>query len=115
MKSVAKVIFSAGVLVVGTGCAILTGAPGGYPSGSIYTGVTAPHGVDREELSGAAKTGDKGGEACATGILNLAAWGDASVDAAKKEAHISEVHSVELRVFNILGIYTQGCTEVHGK
>ncbi|MEO8874007.1 MAG: TRL-like family protein, partial [Polyangiaceae bacterium] len=84
-------------------------------SGSIYSGTTVPHGVDRLEMAGQAKTGDKAGEACATGILGLAAFGDASIDAAKKAGQISDVHSVELRTMNILGIYTQGCTEVHGK
>jgi hypothetical protein len=108
----AKLAFVSGVLIIGTGCASVTGS---YPSGSIYTGVTAPHGIDRSEISGTGKTGDKAGEACATGILNAAAWGDASIDAAKKAGGISDVHSVELRSFNILGIYTQGCTEVHGK
>jgi hypothetical protein len=107
-----KLAFVSAALIIGTGCASFTG---GYPSGSLYTGVTAPHGVDRAELSGTGKTGDKAGEACATGILNIAAWGDASIDAAKKAGGISDVHSVELRVFNILGIYTQGCTEIHGK
>jgi hypothetical protein len=109
MKLVAKFTFSALVLAVGLGCG------GGYPYGSVYDGTTIPHGVDREELSGAGKSGDKAGEACATGILRLAAWGDASVDAAKKDGHITEVHSVEFRDMNILGIYMQGCTEVHGK
>ena len=111
MKLVAKLAFSACVLLVGTGCFFT----GGYPIGSIYDGSTIPHGADREELSGPGKTGDKAGEACATGILYLAAFGDASVDAAKKDGHISEVHSVELRKMNILGIYVQGCTQVHGK
>lgn len=108
----AKLAFVSGVLFIGTGCAAFGG---GYPSGSLYTGVTAPHGVDRAEISGTGKTGDKAGEACATGILGVAAWGDASIDAAKKAGGISDVHSVELRSFNILGIYTQGCTEIHGK
>lgn len=118
MKSVAKVIFSGLVLLLGSGCAVIGpifASGGAYPTGSIYNGTTTPHPVDRQELSGPAKTGDKGGEACATGILGIAAWGDASVDAAKKEAHISEVHSVEIREFSILGLYAQGCTEVHGK
>ncbi len=108
----AKLAFVSGVLFIGTGCATVSGP---YPSGSLYTGVTAPHGVDRAEISGTGKTGDKAGEACATGILGIAAWGDASIDAAKKAGGISDVHSVELRSFNILGIYTQGCTEIHGK
>ena len=91
------------------------GFGGGYPSGSIYSGTQVPHGMDRAEMTGAAKTGDKSGEACATGILGLAAFGDASLASAKKAAGVTEVHSVELRSFNVLGIYTQGCTEVHGK
>lgn len=93
------------------GCASL-----GYPAGSIYQGTTVPHVMDRNNTEGQAKTGDKSGEACATGILGLAAWGDASLDAAKKAGgNISDVHSVEFRGFGILGIYSQGCTVVHGK
>jgi hypothetical protein len=91
------------------------GFGGGYPVGSIYTGTQVPHGINRNETSGPGKTGDKKGEACATGILNLAAFGDASLDAAKKAGGVTELHSVEFHSTNILGIYTQGCTEVHGK
>lgn len=87
----------------------------GYPIGSIYTGTQVPHGMDRNETSGPGKTGDKQGEACATGILGLAAFGDASLDASKKAGGISEVHSVEFHGTSILGIYSQGCTVVHGK
>ncbi len=112
MKEVAKLAFYAGVVFMGTGCASFLG---GYPSGSIYTGTTTPHMATRAEISGQGKTGDKTGEACATGILGIAAFGDASVDAAKKAGGVSDVHSVEFRAMNILGIYTQGCTEIHGK
>lgn len=94
---------------------ILIGCGYGYPVGSIYTGTQIPSGINRNETSGPGKTGDKAGEACATGILGLAAFGDASLDAAKKAGGISEVHSVEFHGTNILGIYSQGCTEVHGK
>ncbi|HEX7665596.1 MAG TPA: TRL-like family protein [Polyangiaceae bacterium] len=112
MKLVEKLSFMGGVTLLAAGCAAFTG---GYPSGSIYSGTTVPHGVDRLEMAGQGKDGAKSGEACATGILNLAAFGDASVDAAKKAGQINDVTSVELRTMNILGIYTQGCTEVHGK
>jgi hypothetical protein len=95
---------------------ILIGCGGyGYPVGSLYTGTQVPHGINRNETSGAAKTGDKHGEACATGILGAAAFGDASLDAAKKAGGVSEIHSVEFHGTSILGLYTQGCTEVHGK
>lgn len=110
MMRLAKFGFFAAMLSIGTGCAFF-----GYPSGSIYDGKTTPHGMTRLEAAGQAKTGDKVGEACATGILMLAAWGDASLDAAKKAGGITDVHSVEFKNFNVLGIYQQGCTEVHGK
>ena len=95
---------------------LLIGCAGfGYPTGSLYTGTQVPHGMDRNETSGPGKTGDKQGESCATGILAIAAFGDASLDAAKKAGGVSEVHSVEFHQTNILGIYAQGCTVVHGK
>ena len=95
---------------------ILIGCGGyGYPIGSLYTGTQVPHGINRNETSGPGKTGDKVGEACATGILGAAAFGDASLDAAKKAGGISEVNSVEFHGTSNLGIYTQGFTEVHGK
>lgn len=104
---------AAAIALFGCGCAALGG---GYPSGSLYNGTVTPHGINKLEMAGTAKSGDKEGESCATGILNLAAWGDASVDAAKKAGQITDVHSVELRSFSILGVvYAQGCTVVHGK
>ncbi len=105
--SISKILSFGVVVALMGGC--------GYPTGMVYTGVTQPHPATRAEVSGQGKSGDKHAEACATGILNLAAWGDASTDAAKKAGGITDVHSVEFRSFSILGIYTQGCTEVHGK
>ena len=90
-------------------------AGGGYPTGSLYTGTQVPHSMSRNETSGATKAGEKKGEACATGILFAVAFGDASLDAAKKAGGITEVHSVEFHGTSILGLYSQGCTEVHGK
>lgn len=107
------------LLKIATGGAmavILLGCGGyGYPIGSLYTGTQVPHGINRNETSGPGKSGDKHGEACATGILAAVAFGDASLDAAKKAGGVTEVHSVEFHGSNILGLYTQGCTEVHGK
>jgi raffinose/stachyose/melibiose transport system substrate-binding protein len=48
-------------------------------------------------------------------IINFPAFGDASLDAAKKAGQISDVHSVEFGGMSILGLYTQGCTAAHGK
>jgi TRL-like protein family len=99
------------VTLIATGCASLTG---GYPSGSLYTGTQTPHGMMRLEGAGAAHGGTKTGEACATGILSIVAFGDATLASAKKAGGVTEVHSVELGQMNILGIYTQGCTIVYG-
>jgi len=109
--SMKKLVVGGAVALFLTGCAGLFP----YPSGSLYTGVQTPHEVNRNETSGPGKSGDKHGEACATGILYAVAFGDASIDAAKKAGGVTEVHSVEHHVTNILGIYMQGCTEVHGK
>jgi hypothetical protein len=103
------------VILLGCGGFSYPVAVSGVPQGSIYSGVQAPNPMDRVEITGPGKTGDKHGEACATGILGAVAFGDASLDAAKKAGGISEVHSVEVHHTNILGIYVQGCTEVHGK
>ena len=108
-KNVLKFAAGGAMAVILIGCGV------GYPTGSLYTGIQVPHGVNRNETSGAGKSGDKAGEACATGILNAVAFGDASMDAAKKAGGITEVHSVEFHGTNILGLYMQGCTEVHGK
>jgi len=97
------------VAVASIGCGAF-----GYPTGSVYTGTKVPHGMSLLEGSGPGKADTKQGEACATGILGIAAWGDASLDAAKKAGGITDVHSVEFRGLNILGIYTQGCTVAHG-
>lgn len=110
-KNLLKIAAGSVMAFILMGC----GGMGMYPMGSLYTGTQVPHGINRNETSGPGKSGDKAGEACATGILNAVAFGDASLDAAKKAGGITEVHSVEFHSTNILGIYTQGCTEVHGK
>lgn len=102
-------------LIVIAGTTLLTGCGVTYPTGFIFNGTTVPHGATRVNADGEGKTGDKMGEACASGILGLAAWGDASTDAAKKAGGISSIHSEEFRGFSILGIWQQGCTQVYGK
>jgi hypothetical protein len=99
-----------GLIAVGsTGCAAF-----GYPVGSVYNGTVVPHPMMRLEGAGAGKGGAKTGESCATGILGIAAFGDASLAAAKKAGGVTDVHSVEFSGMSILGIYNQGCTEVYG-
>lgn len=95
-----------------------TGCGTTYPAGFIYNSTTTPHSMSQAQVAavapGQAKPGTKSGEACASGVLGIAAWGDASVAEAKKAASISDVHSVEFRGVNYLGVYSQGCTVVTG-
>lgn len=56
----------------------------------------------------------KRGEACATSILTLFAFGDATVTTAKAKGSITQVAAVEHASFNVLGIYSTWCTIVKG-
>jgi hypothetical protein len=96
-----------------TGCGAFIG--GGYPVGFIYDASSKPHAMDQAPQTGPGKSDDKMGEACSTGFVGMVALGDASIAAAKKAGGITDVHSVDLRTFSILGVYVQGCTVVHGK
>lgn len=110
-RRVAKGAFLAGLglVVIGSaGCGV------GYPVGSFYTGTQTPQGMMRLEGSGTPRPDTKTGQACATGILGIVGWGDASLASAKKAAGVNDVSSVEFGGTNILGIYTKGCTIVSG-
>jgi hypothetical protein len=96
-----------------TGCGAFIG--GGYPVGFAYDSSSKPHPMDQQQVQGAGKSDDKMGEACSTGFVGLVSIGDASLAAAKKAGGITDVHTVDLRTFSILGVYVQGCTVVHGK
>ena len=109
-KTMLKIAVGGAMAVTLMGCAAF-----GYPTGSLYIGTQVPHGINRNETSGPGKSGEKHGESCATGIIGAVAFGDASLDAAKKAGGVTEVHSVEFHNTSILGLYHQGCTEVHGK
>ena len=105
------ILLGAGLLTFASGC-----RGGGYPIGVLYNATTMPHELDKAEVAGAPKSGDRSGEACATGILGLVAFGDASIDAAKKNGQIKEVHSVEYKpTAVVLGAYFSACTVIHGQ
>lgn len=57
----------------------------------------------------------KSGEACAQSILGLVAFGDASIETAKRSAGISKVATVDHRTLNVLYFFGQYCTIVHGE
>ncbi len=75
--------------------------------GVIYTSVKGP--IDSN--NGKA---EKKGEACATSILGLVAFGDASIHAAKVDGGITNVATVDFDSFSILGVYSKFCSVVRG-
>lgn len=106
MKKILGAAALAGALFAFTGCGV--GAIGsGGPNGIVFTDTTVP-------LSGNG-TGTKEGTAVCTGILAVAAFGDCSVEAAAKNGGISQIQSVDAKIFNILGLYTTYTTIVKGR
>lgn len=78
--------------------------------GVLYTDVMGPNQALPHNKMGAKK-----GEACSNNILSLVSWGDASIEAAKKDGHISSVATVDYRNFGVLAIiYNKTCTIVTG-
>ena len=56
------------------------------------------------------------GEACTSGVLGVAAWGDMSLDAAKKAGGITTVDTIDYKVMEILGVvYAKHCTVITGR
>ncbi len=58
--------------------------------------------------------GTKVGRACATNILGLLIQGDMSVEAAKKNGHITQVSSID-RDIKSYAVYAEVCTVVTGR
>ena len=79
------------------------------PKGIIYTGCKGPlYGTSNE-------SGSKIGTSKAQSLLGLIACGDASVNAAAKEAGITKIHHVDYNEFSLLGIYVSYETQVYGE
>jgi hypothetical protein len=53
------------------------------------------------------------GEACARVLFQLFAWGDASIETAKRNAGITEVTTIDHQSFNFIG-FASFCTHVYG-
>jgi len=108
MKNLCLIIVSLSALALLTsGCGGVVASP---LSGCLYTNVNAP--IDSEEGVADSKTG----EACAVSILGLVAFGDASIDAAKKAGGISAVSTVDYHSTGCLTfLYGRFCTVVTGK
>jgi len=102
IATLALVAFMA-LLVAGVGCVQSPTGPG-----LIYMNVKGPLGP--ADGQSAAKTG----RSCAGVALALFAWGDASIEAAKRAGGIRTVTTVDHQSRNILG-FGSFCTVVYGE
>lgn len=109
MKKLAAI--SIGIFVLG-GCSVVSSAP---PSGFVYTGTKGVGPATQAQVTDGVRPGSKQGKTCASGVLGLAAWGDMSLDAAKKAGGITRVDTVDWSTMRILGgVYVKNCTVITG-
>lgn len=86
------------------------------PVGGIYAGAAGISPNTVIEASDGERPGPKRGEACASGVLGVASWGDMSLDAAKKAGSITSVDTLDYKTMDILGvIYQKHCTIITGR
>ncbi len=57
----------------------------------------------------------KTSKACAQSVLGLVAFGDASIETAKRSGGITKVATVDHETFNIFYFFGQYCTVVYGE
>ncbi len=97
------------------GCAAI-GAGAAPPTGIFYTGAKGVGPATQAQVTDGVRPGPKQGQTCATGVLGLAAWGDMSIDTAKKTGGITRVDTVDYSTMSILGvIYVKNCTIITGE
>jgi len=102
---------SAGKMAAVLGCiALLGGCATAYPIGSLYTEVKMPWTATSNEGKAT-----KIGTAECMSVLTLVATGDCSIEAAKKEAGITRVHTIDWDVKNYLGIVGYYKATVYGE
>jgi hypothetical protein len=104
MKILATILALSFGLYTLCGCAM---AHPGLVEGGLFSSYTIGS-------AGGTGEGKKSGEACAMSILGIVGIGDASIDAAKKEAGVTQIAAVDHHAFNILGLYGSVCTIVTG-
>ena len=89
--------------------ALLSGCATNMPAGVIVTNLKLP--IATTDAGGQAH---KVGEASCSSILTLVANGDCSIETAKKNGGITNVHHVDWHVDNLLGIWAKYTVVVYG-
>jgi hypothetical protein len=106
MKRTLKIAAVSSIMLLTTACAM-----GRSPvnNGAIFTDVKGSESV------GVSASGSKRGESCATNVLGLVAYGDASARTAASNAGISKIQTVDYKTNTVLGVWARSCTQVAGE
>jgi hypothetical protein len=108
LKTTMKLISASTLAFMMSGC-YANLAEFGYPTpGLLFNG-------SQQAIAVGGGSGTKRGEACASSIFGLIAFGDGSIDTAKSNGGIQQVATVDQQVLNILGLYRSACTVVKGQ
>ena len=118
IKMKLHIILFISILFFASGC-IVVPAPTNVKSGNAVLVSNVVEGLDANIIDKEVNFPKKG-KACTSNFLYLVNTGDASIDSAKEDGHITEVYSIE-RTKNGLGlwfilpfIYSNVCTVVYG-
>lgn len=119
IKMKLHIILFISILFFASGCIALVPAPVNVESGKGFIVSNVVEGLDANIIEKEVNFSKKG-KACTSNFLYLVNTGDASINAAKEDGHITEVYSIE-RTKNGLGlwfifpfIYSNVCTVVYG-
>lgn len=93
------------------GCAGYYQAPVVPGKGCLFADVSAPMDLDVEKSG----LGTKSGEAKSKNVLGLISTGDCSIQTAAKNGGITDIRHVDYKFTNILGVYAEFTTVVHGE
>jgi len=106
-----------GVLALASsGCAAAGLGGDRPPPGLFYSGVKGIAFPTEAQVTDGVRPGPKQGQACTSGVLGFAAWGDMSLDAAKKAGGITRVDTIDFSQFAILGLaYVKNCIVITGE
>jgi hypothetical protein len=102
-----KLFFTSGLFAAFvTGCATSPQPKAGL----LFSDFKGPN-----EASMGKDDGKKMGQSCASSVLGLVGWGDASIETARAKAQIQNIAAVDYKAFSVLGfVYMQTCTQVSG-
>jgi hypothetical protein len=118
--SVRRSVFTALILACSCslfGCAAL--GPDVGANGIIYNNTTLPNYPAPTAGNGSLAVGDTSlvptkGVARTHDVLGLVSWGDAGVRQAAVNGDVTQIKTIDVGTYNILGIYTERTTEVSG-